>query len=140
MCGLRINLRHNANHTASDAGACIAGRGAQLVAANAQVVHIGVHDQSAAHNVVGAGQLDLLVGDGNLGHTVRTGFNITKVASMAHSGRWTAVRLTRGIEVRSRRNASVCVVAKLVHVETVQTSLETGDLAGNRHRCRGSLV
>lgn len=54
------------NNSTSDARSSVAGGLAELVSAQAQVIGIGVHDQGAAHNVVGSGQRDLGVADVHL--------------------------------------------------------------------------
>lgn len=118
-CFLDLGLHTDANHAAADASAGIAGGLAQLVAADSQVVHVGVHHQRAADNVVRAAQLDLLVDQLHLADAVGARLNVAQVADVARLRRGTAVRLALRIEMRSGGNAAVGVVAKLVHVEAV---------------------
>lgn len=136
---LGFDLRANADHTAANASASIAGGRAQLVAAHAQIVDIGVHDQRAAHDVVRTAQLNLVVGQLHLANAIGARFDVAQIADMTRRRLRSAVRLALRIEVRSGRHATVGVVAELVHMEAVQTGLQAGDLAADGHWAAGGL-
>ena len=108
----------NANDTAGEAGASVAGGLGELVAALAEVVNVGMdllaaeeagggefegqvhittlrctgkttHHNSAANDRVGAGELDKVVGNGELGNTIGASLNVAEVASVTESGKET---------------------------------------------------
>lgn len=137
--GLGVRLRADADHAATDAGARIAGGGAQLVAAGTQIVDVRVHDERTADDVVRTVQLDLRIGDVHLADAVGARLDVAQIADVPRGGRRSAVRLALRIEVRPGGDAAVGVVAELVHVEAVRALRQAGDLAGHGHRTVGGL-
>lgn len=132
-------LRTDPDHTAADASARIAGRRAQLMAADAQIIDIRVHDQRATNDIIRSAQLDLRVHQAHLADAIGARLNVAQIADVARLRRRTAVRLAGRIEVRPGRNAAVGVVAELVHMEAVRAGLQAGNRAADRHRAAGGL-
>lgn len=62
---MKLNLCRS-NHSACDTSPSIAGGLAQLVSAQTQIIGIGVHYNSASHNVVSPRQGDQRVNDADL--------------------------------------------------------------------------
>ena len=86
-----IGLVGDANDTASRAGTSVTRLLALVVAALAQVVSAGVHNDSAAQHALGTDQLDELVGDAALGVALAVGLEVAQVADVALAVRGGAV-------------------------------------------------
>ncbi len=104
-----------------------------------QVVRVSMNHKSSANNVVRSLQLNLFVGDVDFSNSIRTSFNVTQITYMTNRVSWTSVLLTQGIEMRSGTGATIGVVAELVNVESVQTLLQAGHLAGDLDGIAGLL-
>lgn len=76
-------LLSNTDNAASGTAASVASLLALLVAALAEVVGAGVHDDGAAEDALGADQLDVLVGHGALGVALGVGLEVAQVADVA---------------------------------------------------------
>lgn len=109
----------NPNHATSETSTSIASGQAQLMAALAQVIFIGVHDNSPTQNWVGPSKGNLAVGDVNFSDAFRIGDNISQVASVSVVICRPTMGLALGIEVWSGRGAAVGVVTELMNVKSV---------------------
>lgn len=78
-----LNLLGDANNAASRTTASVASLLALLVAALAEVVGAGVHDDGAAQHALRADQLDVLVGHAARGVALAVGLEVAKVADVA---------------------------------------------------------
>lgn len=123
----------NANNAAPDAGTSVARWLAQLVSTLAKIIGIGVHDNGASDDAVGAEERNLGVGDFDLGGAVAGGLNVAQIAQVTILVDGSAMLLAIRIEVRSGRHAAIGVVTELVHVESVQTLGQAAHLTGDLH-------
>lgn len=73
-----------------------------LVAALAQIVGAGVHDDGAAEHALGPDELDVLVGDGALGVALAVGFEVAEVADVALAVGGGAVGFGEGVDCGER--------------------------------------
>lgn len=92
------HLRRNANDTASGPAARIARLLALLVAALAEVVGAGVHDDGAAEHALGPDELDELVADAALAVALAVRLEVAQVADVALAVLGRAVRLALGVD------------------------------------------
>lgn len=132
----RNRLGSQTDNAASKTSASIAGGFAEFMATNAKVIDIGMHDKRTSDNVVDAIQRNLFIANVDFGHTAGIGLNVAQVADMTNSCVWCTVLLFLRIEMWSGRSASVCVVAELVHMETMFAGSEAAYFAGD---CDGSV-
>jgi len=99
----------------------------------AKIIGIGVHDNGASDDAVGAEERNLGVGDVDLGGAVAGGLNVAQIAQVTILVDGSAMLLAIRIEVRSGRHAAIGVVTELVHVESVQTLGQAAHLTGDLH-------
>lgn len=119
------------NDSASKTCASIAGGRAELVSAKTKIINVGMYDERASNNIVGAIQWNLFIADVHFGHTACVGLNVAQIADMTNNCVRTTMRLFVRIEMWSGRYASVCVVAELVHMETMFAGSETAYFTGD---------
>jgi hypothetical protein len=130
------SLRRDTNDTAGGSGTGVASLEGLLVAALAEVVGAGVHNDGAANNALGADELHQGVGDGALGVALAVGLEVAEVTNVADIVSAVAVVLAVGVEVGAGGGAAVGVVTKGVDVEAalgvgVVARDVVGDLGGS---------
>lgn len=109
----------NANDTASNASTSISSCLAQLMATFAQIIGIGMYNNSASNNAVLAKKRNLVITDVNRsGSTTRSSY-VAQVTQMTIAVSGCTMFLLVRIEMWSRRHAAICVIAKLMHMESV---------------------
>ena len=104
-----------------------------------QVIRVSMDHKSSANDVVCSLQLNLFVGDVDFGNAIRASLNVTQVTHVTNRVSRASVLLGQGIEMRSGTGATIGVVAELVNVESVQTLLQAGHLAGDLDGIAGLL-
>lgn len=132
----RYCLGSQANDAASKTSASIAGGWAELMATNAKVIDIGVHDKRTSDNVVGAIQRNDFIANVDFGHTAGIGLNVAQVSNVTNGCVGSAMHFFLRIEMWSGRCASVGVVAEFMHMETMFAGSEAAYFAGD---CDGSV-
>ena len=104
----------------------------------AKVVGVGVNDDRAAHDAVGAEERQLAVGDVEAADAVVADRDVAEVADVAVLVLGRAVGLVGRVKVRARRRAAVGGVAEGVDVEAVEAWREATPRARVRVCARAS--
>jgi len=120
----RKHLLADADDAAGHSRTRIAGGGAELVPAFAEIIDVGVDHHRAPDDGERTGQGDPRVGDLDVGHAVGAGFHVAQITGVADFVGGGAVRLAVRVEVSAGGGAAVGVVAKLVDVKAVESLVE----------------
>lgn len=109
------------------------------MSAISQVIAISVNDDGTSQDAQLSAQRNLLVSQIDLCDSGVISDDIAQITGVTDLMSGSTVFLAMRIEVRSSRHASVCVVAELVNVESVQAGLQAGNFSSHLNRIRLAL-
>lgn len=149
----------NSNDSTSQTSASIASCLRQLMSALAKIIWISMHDNGTSQNAQIAAERQLLVFKINLGLSILVSNDIAQIAGVSICVSWSAMFLVRWIEVWSgwinkcvlcwlpywtliqqiylslTWHATIGVISELMNMESMETSFQASNLAGNFHGC-----
>eukprot|EP00914_Ancora_sagittata_P001390 GHVO01003623.1.p2 GENE.GHVO01003623.1~~GHVO01003623.1.p2 ORF type:complete len:131 (-),score=14.11 GHVO01003623.1:242-634(-) len=113
---------HDADDTTGQTTSCVTRGGAQFMTSKTKVIRVSMNHHGSANDRVRSSQSDLLVSNVNLSDAIVTSGYVAKISGMSDFSGGGAMGLAIGVEVSSCTDASICVVTKLMHMESVLTS------------------
>jgi len=124
---------------AHDAFAGVAGDEGVGWWASAQVVAVGVDDESSADDAKGSGEAEVWVDDIDGRDAVLVRTDIAEIAEVAVGGSEAAVCAPGGVEVSAHGLASVAEITEFVDMESVEAGRETRDCSGYAEAVRALI-
>jgi len=124
---------------AHDAFAGVAGDEGVGCGASAEVVAVGVDDESSADDAKGSGEAEVWVDDIDGRGAVLVCADISQVAEVAVGGSEATVCAPGGVEVSAHGLAPVAEIPEFVDMESVEAGRETRDRSGYAEAVRALI-